>query len=217
MSARRAKTRVEHGRAAAAAVQRPFPWGTVLGAGVLGTALVGVLAYAVVNAGAAAPNPLRDADEAVQGVEVASAAPEQAHEAGPLDYDRSPSWGGAHNGAWTTCTGQVYDEQVPEEHATHSMEHGAVWITYRPDLPEDQVGALRDLVEGTDYRLLSPFPGQQDPVSIQAWGRQLRVDSASDERLATFAEEFTNGPQTPERGATCAGGTPATGENPAAA
>lgn len=217
MSARRSKTRVERGRAAAATLQRPFPWRAAIGTGALGIALVSVLGYAVLNAGAAAPNPLRDADEAVRGVEVAQTAPEQAHEPGPLEYDRTPSWGGAHNGAWTTCTGQVYDEQVPEEHATPSMEHGAVWFTYRPDLPEDQVRALRDLVEGTDYRFLSPFPGQEDPVSVQAWGRQLGVDSASDERVATFADEYTNGPQTPERGATCAGGTPATGEDPAAA
>lgn len=217
MSTRREKTRAERARAASVAISKPFPWGTLLGATVLGVALVSVLAYAVLNAGSAAPNPLQDAEAAVPGLAVAQTAPEQGHEPGPLEYDRSPSWGGPHNGAWTTCTGQVYAEQVPEEHAAHSMEHGAVWVTYRPDLPPEQVEAVKELVEGTDYRFLSPFPAQEDPISIQAWGRQLTVDSASDERLETFADEFTNGPQTPERGATCAGGTPATGEDPVAA
>lgn len=211
------KSRSERPRAASVAVGKDFPWGTLLGASALALALFGILGYAVLNAGSAAPNPLADAEEAVRGISVAQEPPEQAHKPGPLDYEQSPSWGGAHNGVWTTCTGQVYDEQVPEENAAHSMEHGAVWVTYRPDLSEDQVAELRELVDGTDYRFLSPFPGQDSAVSIQAWGRQLAVDSATDERLGTFADEFTNGPQTPERGATCAGGTPATGEDPAAA
>ena len=47
-------------------------------------------------------------------------------------------------------------------------------------------------------------------------GRQLGVESASDARLETFAEQFTNGPQTPERGATCAGGTTTIGMDPSA-
>jgi hypothetical protein len=193
-----------------------FPWGTLLGAAALGLAVVGVLTFAVLNAGAAAPDRVGSADDSVPGLDVAQTVPGQAHEPGPLQYDRSPSWGGAHNSAWTTCTGQVYEEQVPEEHATHSMEHGAVWITYRPDLPTEQVQGLAALVDGVDYRFLSPNPGQRDPISAQAWGRQLVVDDASDERLTAFAVAFTNGPQTPERGATCASGTPATGQDPEA-
>ena len=208
--------RSNEGRRDAPSLDSSFPWGMLLGAAALVVALVSMLTYAVLNTGSAAPDELRSAEETVPGLEVAQEAPDQAHEPGSLEYDRSPSWGGAHNPVWTTCTGQVYRDQVPEENAAHSMEHGAVWITYRPDLPAAQVQALEELADGVDYRLLSPFSGQDDPVSIQAWGRQLVVDDADDERLATFAEEFTNGPQTPERGATCAGGTPATGEDPEA-
>ena len=213
---RRTLGRSRRGTGTGTTLDTSFPWGILVGATALAVALVSVLAYAVLNTGSAAPDQLRSAEGAVPGLEVAQTPPGQAHEPGALDYDRSPSWGGPHNPAWSTCTGQVYDEPVPEEHATHSLEHGAVWITYQPDLPTEQVQALEQLVEGADYRLLSPFPGQDDPISIQAWGRQLVVDDASDDRLQTFAEEFTNGPQTPERGATCASGTRATGEDPAA-
>ncbi len=34
------------------------------------------------------------------------------------------------------------------------MDHGAVWITYRPDVPADQVNILRDLAR-EDYVLVS--------------------------------------------------------------
>lgn len=203
-------------RGGAVPIGKPFPWGTALGAGALAVVLIGVLAYAGLNVGSAAPNPLRDADAAVKGVQVAANAPSQGHKPGPLTYETTPSSGGEHNGTWNTCTGTVYTEQIPDENATHSMEHGAVWVTYRPDLPADQVAELKKLVEGQDYRLLSPYAGLKSAISIQSWGRQLTVDKASDPRLKAFAEEYTNGPQTPEKGATCSRGTLATGQEPAA-
>ena len=95
---------------------------------------------------------------------------------------------------------------VPE-HAVHSLEHGAVWVTYRPDLPADQVQALAALVQGNPYRLMSPYPGQTAPVALQAWGRRLDVPSASDPRVQRFLDTYTNGPQTREKGTSSPGST----------
>ena len=64
---------------------------------------------------------------------------------------------------------------------------------------------LRGLVEGNPYRMLSPYPGQTAAVSLQAWGRTLTVDSATDPMVEKFLSDFTNGPQTREVGAACSG------------
>jgi hypothetical protein len=40
-----------------------------------------------------------------------------------------------------------------------------------------------------------------------AWGYQVKLDSASDPRLEQFIRTFEQGPQTPEPGAACVGGT----------
>jgi hypothetical protein len=88
----------------------------------------------------------------------------------------------------------------------HSLEHGAVWITYRPDLPADQIAVLSALVEANpSYRMLSPYPGETSPVSLQAWGRRLAVPSATDPRVQRFVDDYTDGPQTREKGAQCSG------------
>ncbi|MEJ7702508.1 MAG: DUF3105 domain-containing protein [Geodermatophilaceae bacterium] len=38
----------------------------------------------------------------------------------------------------------------------HSLEHGAVWVAYRSDLPAADVAALAVLVDGVDYTMMSP-------------------------------------------------------------
>jgi hypothetical protein len=87
------------------------------------------------------------------------------------------------------------------------MEHGAVWITYQPDLSSDQVEALRNLAHDNTYVLVSPYPDLPAPVVASAWGKQLQLDSANDPRLEQFVSAFREGPQTPEPGAPCIGGT----------
>ena len=125
----------------------------------------------------------------------------QAHVEGPQTYNPAPPVGGAHNQTWLNCG--IYDQPVPNENAVHSMEHGAIWVTYRPDLPAADVETLRELLRGRRYGLLSPYPNIPSPVVASAWGVQLRLDSVSDPRLASFIERYENGPQTPEAGATC--------------
>ena len=115
-----------------------------------------------------------------------------------------PPLGGDHDPVWQNCG--TYDEPVPVANAVHSLEHGAVWVAYRPDLPEDEVAALRELVEGEPYALLSPYPDLAAPVVLTAWGVQLELDDAGDERIPTFLTKYLQGEQTPEPGASCSGG-----------
>lgn len=188
-------------------VKKPFPWGTVAVSAVLGVLLIGILVYAVTNQGSGFVDPLEAADDSVSGVQVDEDQTAQ-HTPLPVTYEKNPPTGGNHNATPQNC--QVYTQPIASEHAVHSLEHGAVWVTYRPDLPADQVRELTGKVEGDPYRLMSPFPGLDSPVTLQAWGRQLKVKSASDSRVDKFLDAYTNGPQAPERGAVCQG-TGATG------
>lgn len=131
------------------------------------------------------------------------------HVTGTVSYDRTPPAGGAHNAVWLNCG--IYDQPVPNENAVHSLEHGTVWITYRPDLPSDEVAQLRQLVSShyrgaQRYLLLSPYPGLPSPIVASAWGAQLFVQQAGDTRLLQFIEHFEGGGQGGEAGALCTGG-----------
>ncbi|HLU74871.1 MAG TPA: DUF3105 domain-containing protein [Nonomuraea sp.] len=121
-------------------------------------------------------------------------------------YKETPPMGGEHNNYWQQC--DIYDKPIHNEHAVHSLEHGAVWITYRPDLPADQLEKLRDVASTTgqrDYMLVSPFEGLPAPIVATTWNNQLKLDSPDDPRLPAFIKRYQNGPDTPEPGATCGG------------
>lgn len=71
----------------------------------------------------------------------------------------------------------------------HSLEHGAVWTTYREGLAADQVQHLQQAVSGHDYTLMSPYPDLRAPV-VTAWNAQLNLDSPTDPRLVKFIQKY---------------------------
>ncbi|MDV6374535.1 DUF3105 domain-containing protein [Deinococcus arenicola] len=126
------------------------------------------------------------------------------HRSGSLIYAENPPAGGPHNPLWQNCG--VYDQQLYKEYAVHSLEHGAVWITYRPDLDAAAVTQLKALVDGRPYTLLSPYDGMDTPIAASGWGAQLKVEKADDARLKVFLDKYEQGATVPERGAACTGG-----------
>ncbi len=128
------------------------------------------------------------------------------HKEGRLTYTETPPVGGAHNPVWQNCG--VYDTQIAVENAVHSLEHGAVWITYQPDLATDEVAKLREYAKGQTYMLVSPYQyGALDkPIYVIAWNHSMSVDKADDKRIASFIKKFKNvADNTPEFGAACTG------------
>jgi hypothetical protein len=123
----------------------------------------------------------------------------------PAPSGNLPPVFGAHYAAWQNCG--VYDQPVELGSALHSMEHGAVWLTYRSDLPKDQITGLQNLARGHGYVLLTPYAPQKNDVVLTAWGVQLVIDSLPDERVAKFIAYYEEGPQNPEPGAPCDGAT----------
>lgn len=130
--------------------------------------------------------------------------PNRNHQDGVLKYDSTPPVGGNHSPYWADCTGTVYSAPIANENAVHMLEHGAVWITYRQNLSAADVATLSALVSGNDRMAMSPYPDLDSPISLQSWGYQLKVDSATDPRIKKFITALKYNPDTtPEYGATC--------------
>jgi hypothetical protein len=145
---------------------------------------------------------VRPADEGIEGV-VAIRIESAAHMDGAIDYDRRPPAGGPHNPRWLPCG--FYDEAQDDEMVVHSLEHGAVWLAYDPDLGNDDLVRIGLLTRENDKVVATPYEGLPDgaPVVASAWARQLVLDDVDDPRLEAFVEQYQDGSSAPEAGVTC--------------
>jgi hypothetical protein len=133
---------------------------------------------------------------------VADLSPEHRDDV-DIDYEQVPPIGGPHDPEWLACG--AYDEPVRDENAVHDLEHGTVWVTYDPELADEDVSALEDVLP--DDGILSPYPGLPAPVVVTVWGAQLQLTGPDDPRLPLFLDEFGDGGTAPEAMASCEGGT----------
>jgi len=131
------------------------------------------------------------------------------HTTDPLAYKNKPPMGGPHHPAWHNCG--TFSEPIGDTHAVHSLEHGAVWVTYEPDqtTPED-VAELAAIANRNDYVMLSPYPGQGSKIVLTAWNNQLRLDRLDAPMVRRFVAYFAKAMTAPEPGAPCDGGVDST-------
>jgi hypothetical protein len=197
--------------------RRSTPWGMIAAVLVVVLFAVGVFGYAFVRneenqarADALAPfTPSaenQDPSTTIPGVQAIQYAGGQHVEANvQVAYTHSPPFGGAHDYAWAACDGVVYPQPVRTENIVHSLEHGSVWIAYNPDqISGAALDTLSSKVEGQPYMLMSPYPGLDQPISLQSWGHQLKLSDPNDPRIDQFIAALrTNQYQYPEPGARC--------------
>ncbi|MFZ2016846.1 MAG: DUF3105 domain-containing protein [Nocardioides sp.] len=129
------------------------------------------------------------------------------HTTDPVTYTETPPAGGPHDPVWQDCG--VYTQPLRNENAVHSLEHGTVWVTYRPGTSAADVQSLQTALGSVKDKktILSPYPGLPAPVVVTVWNAQLDLKSASDPRLAAFLTFYGDGHTAPEAAmASCAGG-----------
>lgn len=141
-----------------------------------------------------------------------------SHVPGPVTYTMIPPAGGPHNIVWMNAG--VYTKSVPSERAVHAIEHGAIWITYKPTLSKGQVQKLLDFVgrqsfipepkgkggvtvagQANRYIIMSPWKDDALPalVVMSSWGHQLRLNDTTDPRMQRFIDTFRHRkPYSPE-------------------
>jgi hypothetical protein len=198
-------------------------WGPILVAGVVVLIAVGIIGYGVYAAARTsneASTPWAERAAGIEGIvnyreNSDKSITARNHKAGSLQYATNPPVGGDHNARWQNCSGDVYDQPIPKEHAVHSLEHGAVWLTYKQGLPADQVNKLADKVKGQDFLMMSPVADLDKNVSLQAWGYQLKVDTVDDARIDEFIRALRQN-ATVEPDAPCSSGVKVTGNVPQA-
>ena len=197
-------------RSVVGTARKPKPWGMIIGIVVIIALAGGVFTYAFMEIDEkekwVVSEENQDPSANIAGVV------RKTYEAGQhvtaeqrVAYDQSPPFGGPHDNAWAECNGTVYPNAVRTENMVHSLEHGSVWIAYNPDkIKGKALDTLAAKVNGQPYMLMSPYPGLDKPISLQSWGHQLKLTSATDPRIDEFIKSLReNEYQNPEPGGRC--------------
>lgn len=144
---------------------------------------------------------LKAATEGVAGTVVVPVAGEN-HVSGKVSYPTSPPAGGNHNPVWQNCG--FYTVTLTNELAVHSLEHGAVWITYTQSVEQSIKTELAAKAKASPYVLVSLYPDNPTPIVMTAWGRQLRLATYDSALVDKFIDVYSvDGPTVPEVGAAC--------------
>lgn len=85
------------------------------------------------------------------------------------DYNSDPPTSGAHYPQ--PASRGVHNEELSDEQLLHNLEHGEVWIAYRPNLPDEVVDELKRVTRRNAKVVLTPRARNSTDITLAAWGR----------------------------------------------
>lgn len=116
-----------------------------------------------------------------------------------VEYQSNPPTSGNH---WPVpLSDGIYGTEKPEEAVMHSLEHGRVWASYKPSIPEQTKKALEELLKRYNGTVLTPRPANDTDIALAAWNRldtfDLNADGTfNEQRITDFINRWRNkGPE----------------------
>jgi|SRR3989338_280375 len=99
------------------------------------------------------------------------------------EYNSNPPTGGWHYDI-PAQTG-IYDKELPDEQLIHNLEHGHIWITYRPGaIDNESIEKLVSLAKKYGPKMImTPRAKNPGPIAIAAWQYLITFDKVDDENL----------------------------------
>lgn len=93
----------------------------------------------------------------------------------------------------------VYKEELPDEILVHNLEHGGIWISYKPGIPEDVIAKLESFYQKYGRKIIvTPRSANNSDIALAAWTRldKFSIAEYSDERVEKFIKAYRNkGPE----------------------
>lgn len=89
---------------------------------------------------------------------------------------------------------QVYKQEVPDVNSIHNLEHGGIVISYRPDLPADQIAKIEGLFGKPFSRqrftpskaIVTPRAANESPIILSSWTRNLKLNAFDEDKMVAY-------------------------------
>lgn len=93
----------------------------------------------------------------------------------------------------------AYREELPDETLIHNLEHGGIWISYKPDISEEMRANLEEFYKQWGRKIIvTPRSKNDADIAVAAWTRLDKFGAAeySEERIEKFVRAYRNkGPE----------------------
>ncbi len=75
----------------------------------------------------------------------------------------------------------VYDKSLPDETLVHNLEHGGVWISYKPTISQGVIDRLKEIAKKYKSKvILEPRAANDADIALTSWGRIFKFNLNQD-------------------------------------
>ncbi len=100
-------------------------------------------------------------------------------------YLSNPPVSGWHYGQ--TAEWGIYDKELVDQNVIHNLEHGGIWISYKPDAPPELIAKLKEVAGRYSRKIiLAPRAANDSIIAVAAWGRLDKFDYFDEARIVKF-------------------------------
>lgn len=110
-------------------------------------------------------------------------------------YNSNPPTSGWH---WPAAAPWgVYDNPEKDERYVHNLEHGGIWISYKPSaVTPETITLLKDFAKRYRKIIVTPREANDASISLAAWRRLENLDSYDERKIVEFIEaHYDQGPE----------------------
>jgi hypothetical protein len=88
----------------------------------------------------------------------------------------------------------AYQSELPDFNTIHNLEHGYIYVSYRPDLPQEEIDKLEALFfepfTNTEFRptkvIMAPRAANDSPIILSSWQRSQRFDAFEEQTMIDY-------------------------------
>jgi len=112
-------------------------------------------------------------------------------------YNSNPPTSGWHHAQ--PVEWGIYREEITDEILIHNLEHGGIWISYKPSIPQEMKQKLEGFSKKWGRKIIvAPRSANDTDIALAAWSRldKFSVAEYSDDRVERFIKAYRNkGPE----------------------
>ncbi|MDP3948840.1 MAG: DUF3105 domain-containing protein [bacterium] len=107
------------------------------------------------------------------------------------EYNSNPPTSGSHyakEAEWG-----VYQNELPDEQLIHNLEHGGIWISYKPNISPAIKIKLESI--GNRYKkavIVAPRAKNDSMIALASWGRLEKLDTLDEAEIINFIDANKN-------------------------